>query len=165
MISKFCSALIVASTLYVLSGTAQANEWDTIGAGCVPDSDSIQNARYSTGGHGVSFASGQTGTIRLICGLNSLYGGGTLHSFDIYYTDPDGGTATYSISVNFKKANVGSTTSSSICSVVSSNTGTSSNNCNFTDFTPSSTVWYWYEVQIYRSSSSSNPEFLGVRTN
>jgi hypothetical protein len=145
-------------------GQAHANKWDTIGAACVPDAATVQSGKLYTGGHGVSFVSGQTGTLRLICGL-SLFPNLTFSSFNMYYTDPDGASATYSISVSLRTALQNSTSSTNICSVVSSNLGTSSNNCDFSDFTPDEDYRYWYEVLLTRTSSASNPEFLGIKTN
>ncbi len=153
------SLIILLSALAVNEGQAQAAPYSTIGAGCVPDDNSIQGNRYDTGGHGL-FAK-YNKTARFICNIpdpSSIYG-----YFYMYYgnTVPSG-----KVTVKLKSSLFGSTltTTHSTCTS-STSVGYTVKNC-YMYSSPSSSRHYWFEVTIARTNgTTANPEFLGVRYN
>jgi hypothetical protein len=161
------SAHTVIRSLIVLAGLsltlpAYANNYGIVTAGCVPTDAAVQRDQYRTGGHGV-FIKG-SGTARVICGIPIT--GGTWRAVDVYYKDPDGIGANYEVKVFLKSAALGSTSGPAICGVSSnarSATGYTSMRCEFSDFSPSASRWYWIEIQLFRRIGFTEEiEVLGV---
>jgi hypothetical protein len=142
-----------------------ANNYGIVLAGCVPTDATVVADRYRTGGHGV-FIKG-SGTARFTCAVPIT--GGTWHSVDIYYKDPDGIGSNYEVKAFLKSATLGSTSGPAVCGVSSNAKSTSaytSMRCEFSDFSPSASKWYWVDVQIFRRTGFTQEiEVLGVNIN
>lgn len=157
-----CAATFVALTFI---HPAYGNKYGIVAAGCVPTDATVQANRYSTGGHGV-FIRG-SGTAKLHCAIPIT--NGEWKSFDIYYKDPDGTGPDYEVKAFLKVANFGSTVSSSVCGVSSnakSGSAYTSMRCDFGNFSPSDSKWYWVEIQLYRRAGlTQEVEVLGLNIN
>ena len=144
---------------------AYTNKYGIVTAGCVPTDATVQADRYRTGGHGV-FIKGD-GTARLICAIPIT--SGSWASADVYYKDPDGIGSNYEVKAFLKTAGLGSTVGTAICGVSSNAKSAAtytSMRCEFTDFTPSGSKWYWIELQLFRRPGFTlEIEVLGVNVN
>jgi hypothetical protein len=156
------AAALMAS---VIAHPAYANKYGIVMAGCVPTDATIQADRYRTGGHGV-FIKG-SGTARFLCAIPIT--GGEWKSVDVYYKDPDGTGPDYEVKAFLKVSNFGSTVGNSLCGVSSNAKAGSeytSMRCEFSEFSPSSSKWYWVEIQIFRRTGLTQEiEVLGVNIN
>jgi hypothetical protein len=154
--------VVVALTI---ADAARANDYGIVAAGCVPTDATVQADRFRTGGHGV-FIKG-SGTARFTCAIPITKG--TWTSVDIYYKDPDGIGSNYEVKAFLKTANLGSTAGTSLCGVSSngkSSTSYTSTRCEFADFSPSASKWYWVDVQIFRRTGFTQEiEVLGLNVN
>jgi hypothetical protein len=160
------SVFLCALALHAKDGYA-GNGFSMIGAGCVPDGDTVANAMYKTGSMSTYFANGKTGTIRLFCPITAIDGGNeTWHGMRIGYKDPDGMATAYRVRallyyipyVTF----AGRTLITTCDSNTSNSTGYTSLFCDFPAFGISDFEMYWVEVIIDRTSTAAMPEFGGV---
>ena len=160
LISSLITVMVFAADYSVY-----ANAYGIIVAGCVPTDATVVATRYRTGGHGV-FIKG-SGTARFTCAIPIT--GGTWRSVDVYYKDPDGIGSNYEVKAFLKVANFGSTVGTSVCGVSSNSRSTSgytSMRCEFSDFSPSASKWYWIDVQLFRNTGfTEEMEVLGVNVN
>jgi len=157
----------VIRTLVALLGLATAhpayaNNYGIVSAGCVPTDATVRNGLYRTGGHGV-FIKG-SGLAKLMCAIPIT--NGTWRAVDVYYKDPDGTNANYEVKAFLKFAALGSRVGTSICGVSSnakSTSGYTSMRCEFPDFSPSDSRWYWIEIQLFRRTGFTEEiEVLGL---
>jgi hypothetical protein len=136
-------------------------------AGCQPDAASIRNDACRSGGHGV-FAKGGA-PCRLICPMPITKSSEQWDGLQLFVKDPDGSGSSYRIQAHFKRADLGSRVSRTMCSVDSnarpSNTGYTVRGCTrpgFTSFPPDASTWYWLEVFITRPAGATQEvEVLG----
>jgi hypothetical protein len=156
---------LVALMAVAAAHQVYANNYGIILAGCVPTDATVVADRYRTGGHGV-FIKG-SGTARFTCAVPIT--GGTWRSVDIYYKDPDGTGSNYEVKAFLKAANLGSAAGPAVCGVSSnakSTSGYTSMRCEFSDFSPSASKWYWLDVQLFRRTGFTEEiEVLGVNIN
>jgi hypothetical protein len=155
----------------ILFGWSQRSEasplWaQAVGAGCVPDSATINAHLYETAGFGVRFAPNATGTIRLICPWGQEPTDGKLGGIRMSYTDSDGMDIKTRVRVSVWYAQEGSNISYNVgtCdSNTDSKTGPHTLWCSFpTIHNVASDRLYWYVVTIDRFDATKYVEFLGA---
>jgi hypothetical protein len=142
-----------------------------IGGTCVPDSATIRAAHYETAGFGVRFGNG-VGQIRLLCPLNTFYQHIVCtHSECLPTRDTFIGMA---MSVNMdaggrirahlRRAEHGTNIwiAIGVCDSNTSNTTFGRIICYFDHYQPTESEWYWWDVEIERTTPSVNVEFLGI---
>jgi hypothetical protein len=144
-----------------------------VGGTCVPDSATIRAGHYETAGFGVRFSGVSIGRIRLFCPLNTvvsqddiLFGGAWMSVID-----EDGTEARGRIQAHLRRAVVGTNIWIEIgrCDSASTATNTASTgtpqrlSSTFHPlYKPKGTEWYWWDVEIERTTPSVNVEFLGI---
>lgn len=139
-----------------------------VGAGCVPDDLSVQADRLSTAGFGVKFKGTATGKIRLICPVIPYTTGDglTINRIVMFYKDPDGMSTTYRIRAHLRTVAAnsnGMTTIATVDSDTNSSTGYIQIENQFEpDITMVDNDLYWIEVEMDRSSSALQPEFVSA---
>jgi hypothetical protein len=159
-------------------GSAHANDFPVspIGGTCVPDSATNRAGHYETAGFGVRFSGNSTGKIRLLCPVNTV----TIQD-DILFAgawmsiiDEDGTEARGRIQAHLRRAVVGTNIWILIgrCDTASTGANTASTgtpqrlSCTFhPHYKPQGNEWYWWDVEIERTTPSVNVEFLGVEVN
>jgi hypothetical protein len=158
LLSLARAAAAIAALMFAPIGVAAAEDnFRMTMTGCQPDSASIQNDTCRAGGHGV-FAKRPGSPCRLICPMFKTNSSDQWDGLQLSGKDPDGTGSAYRIVAHLRKAPVGSTVSTILCSV-DSNTGHSSTGyvargCTrpgFTSFRPDAGTWYWLEVIISRA--------------
>lgn len=150
---------VVFAAITTTAPPAHAGVWDTVGNTCVPIDDSIQADRYDVGAADVKLRTSIIGTATFMCPISEhKTAAGTWTDYTIYYND--GGSST-TVTVYLRELTMGSTSANTLYTCVS-NDGSGSKNCNMTDITPSSSKFYWFEVQLTRTSGSSAAELLGI---
>jgi hypothetical protein len=170
--------LFAAVAALALPRAASANTWSMTGAGCTIDPATASLAEYNYGG--VQFATGQTGTIKVIC---PIIGPTTSDPTDVYatYYDTDGTSTSCTVQQSLYEAttNVGgdSPTISFILdqwddtqtghlptnSSPYKNLGHDTLEYYFVwDWT---TYYFWFEVDLTRSSTSCQVSLQGVALN
>jgi len=134
--------------------------------GCQADSASIQNDTCRFGGHGV-FAKRAGATCRLICPMPKTNSRDQWDGVQLFGKDPDGAGLQYRILARWKRAPLGSTAATTLCSVDSnrapSSTGYVARGCApFSSIVPDPRTWYWLEVLITRAAGATQEiEALG----
>lgn len=149
--------MLILGMLAFGQSSAHAADYNVMGAGCVPMEDAVQGDDYSTGGIGV-FVKG-TGSAVLKCPIEDPEGSWSY--FYMYYSNTH--VSGYEVVVKLKSTpNSSETVTTHYTCGSSGASGTSSKYCNFSNFTPSSSRRYWFEVTINRPGTFYNPEFLGL---
>jgi hypothetical protein len=167
--------LIVLLLALGVGDSAHADETSVppIGGLCVPDSATIRAGHYETAGFGVRFGGDSIGKIRLLCPLNPILIGGN----DLFggawmsVIDEDGTEARGRIQAHLRRAVVGTNIWIAIgrCDSASTATNTASIGtpqrltCTFhPSYRPKASEWYWWDVEIERTTPTVNVEFLGI---
>ena len=163
------SAAVVFVILALLPGGVRAEDNSRMTmTGCQPDSASIQNDTCRFGGHGV-FAKRAGAVCRLICSIPKTNSNDQWDGLQLFGKDPDGTGSAYRILAHLKRAALGSTVSTTVCTVDSSlalsSTGYVARGCTrpgFSSFRPDAATWYWLEVIIRRAAGAAQEiEVLG----
>jgi len=135
-----------------------------IGGTCVPDSATVRAGLYETAGFGVRFSGNSVGKIRLLCPLGDVWDD-KFGSMAMSVIDADGMEAGGRIRAHLHRAAKGTNVWIEIgtCDSNTSNTRTPHRLvCPFPSFQTSIFEWYWWDVEIERTTSNVNVEFLGV---
>jgi hypothetical protein len=166
-------ALLLALTAFVavsvgVSRDAAAKGYTVIGSGCVQHADTIAAGLATNGSMSTYFASGKTGTIRLICPITSYQQSDeNWTQFGMAFKDPDGMGTAYRVRVHFYKIPTLSFTGRTLIQTCDSNTNNRTGYelmyCDFHDFEPIAHEMYWFEVIIDRTSTAGSPEFGGIK--
>jgi hypothetical protein len=160
----------LAISAFVLSvgfnGSAQSDPvWaQHVGGTCVPDSATIRAGYYETAGFGVRFGGDSVGKIRLLCPFG-LPSDGTIGGMIMSVIDQDGMEEGARVRAHLHRAARGTNIWIEIgtCASNPSNTTTpQAIRCLFNGFKMSEDEWYWWDVEIERTTSSVNVEFLGI---
>ena len=163
---SFGVVALVGSLLSPVPTRAAEDNFRMTMTGCQPDSTSIQNDSCRFGGHGV-FAKRAGVTCRLVCAMPKTNSGDQWDGLQLFGKDPDGTGRNYRIFARWKKASLGSTVATTLCSVDSnlspSSTGYVARGCHpFSSLIPDSRSWYWLEVLITRAIGTTQEiEVLG----
>jgi hypothetical protein len=156
-----------------MSTTAHAAQpadriWSSIGGGCVPADEDIQEDNYDQRGFGVGFKGFATGDIRLLCSIPVPIERGyltTFESFRMSYKDTDGMSTQARIRATLHYVDDGSNASQAIGTVDSNTSNATGNNTlffNHVGFYALRSRSYFFEILIERTSSVQDPEFLAV---
>jgi hypothetical protein len=156
--------LAMCTLAAVLSNSAQA---DNIGGTCVPDSATVRAGVYETAGFGIRFAGNATGKIRLLCLLEDTDLAGEELEPVIWLSviDQDGMEAGARVRAHFRRAAYGTNAwiAMGTCdSNTSSVTVPHRLSCPIPAYKFRGDEWYWWDVEIERTNSRVNVEFLGV---
>jgi hypothetical protein len=139
---------------------------DNVAGTCVPDSATIRAGHYETAGFGVRFGGISVGTIRLLCPLiYHIDFDATFSGMSMSVIDEDGMEAGGRIRATLRRAVEGTNVAIDMgtCDSNTSNTKTPHEIfCRITPYTHKSREWYWWDVEIERTTPSVNVEFLGV---
>lgn len=165
-ISSLILAIVAAAA--VTPHTAEASAptigfrlWASIGNGCTVADESA--GLYDSRGAGIGFLPGKIGTIRLFCPISvptSITANFT--GIGLSYNHPTASGGSASITATFRKIGDGSNAASTICTATSSATGIDQTFCSVTSFAQSKTTSYYVEVDVVRTSTAVDPEFLAV---
>jgi hypothetical protein len=161
-------AVLAAVILLQVAAHAAEDNFRMTMNGCQADSASIQNDTCRSGGHGV-FAKRAGAVCRLICPMPKTDSSDQWDGLQLFGKDPDGTGGNYRILAHWKRASLGSTVATTICSVDSnaspSITGYTPRGCRrpgFFSFPPDPAVWYWLEVILTRAAGATQEvEVLG----
>jgi hypothetical protein len=137
-----------------------------VGGTCVPDSATIRSAQYETAGFGVRFSGNSVGKIRLLCPFGQDGYGTTIGNMEMSVIDADGMEAGGRIRAHLHRAAKGTNVWIEIgtCDSNTSNTTTPHNiSCPLVPgFKITDKEWYWWDVEIERTTPVVNVEFLGI---
>jgi hypothetical protein len=167
-IMRACNLTIFAFALALAVGdSAHAHVFsvDPVGGTCVPDSATVRAGQYETAGFGVRFGNG-VGKIRLFCALHVLLDEYSFVGMLMGVIDADGMEAGGRIRAHFRGAVIGSNTWFAIgtCDSNTSNITTPHQIvCHFDPHRPNIFEWYWWDVEIERTTPNVNVEFLGIK--
>lgn len=161
---RYCAGLlVVVGSLALAAPEAWAGQESIVAAGCVPDPPSAQ--LLDTGAWSVKFKSGASGRIKLICPVTHIEGQRWINFF-MFYADPDGMSTNYRVRTFFRRADLGSTFATTLCTVDSNTraeTGDTNLGCPGLDSTASSGKWYWFEVWLERVAGATDAvRFYGL---
>ena len=138
---------------------------DNVGGTCVPDSATIRAGVYETAGFGVRFSGASIGKIRLLCPLNLTSDVGPFSGMRMSFIDADGMEAGGRIRAHLRRAAVGTNIWIAIGTCDSNTSDTTAAHvifCPFDHYQSNNSEWYWWDVEIERTTPSVNVEFLGV---
>ena len=147
------------------SAHAQDFVWAShVGGTCVPDSATIRAGQYETAGFGVRFGGNSVGHIRLLCPFGQDGYGATIGAMEMSVIDQDGMEAGGRIRAHLHRAAKGTNIWIKIatCNSNTSNTTTPHQIICPLSFTITDQEWYWWDVEIERTTPSVNVEFLGI---
>jgi len=177
------TSLCAIAALAMSAGDANASpnprvSWATNGAGCRLETGSDAKAVVSASTGDISFASGQTGTIRVICPVSGLFAndaaGTSVNSLGIEYYDTDGRASACTVQGYLNRMNRGGTEGGGTITAYDNSTGTAntyvatsapwrnapgatvSHSFNF------DTSFYYIEVVMNRSTTACNTALEGV---
>jgi hypothetical protein len=166
---RACILIILAFAYGLVFGdSARADLYGVppIGGTCVPDSATIRAGHYETAGFGVRFGGSSIGKIRLLCPVGAaLYDDSPFGGMWMSVIDSDGMEAGGRIRAHLRRAIEGTNIWIEIgtCDSNTSNATTPQRiACSFNNFQPKSGEWYWWDVEIERTTPSVNVEFLGI---
>lgn len=131
--------------------------WTSTANGCTVADESA--GLYDTRGVGIGFLSGQLGTIRLYCPITLNEYGAEYTGVGFSYNNPG---ASSTLSVYFRQVADGSNSASTICSSSWTSTGAGQDYCSVTPATFPTTMNYFVEIDLTRSSVSVDPEIYSV---
>ena len=147
------------------SAHAQDFVWAShVGGTCVPDSATIRAGQYETAGFGVRFGGNSVGHIRLLCPFGQDGYGATIGAMEMSVIDQDGMEAGGRIRAHLHRAAKGTNIWIEIatCNSNTSNTSTPHKIICPLSFTITDQEWYWWDVEIERTTPNVNVEFLGI---
>jgi hypothetical protein len=163
----FLVGALVVSTL--ASSRADAASWLTPGAGCTPNSSTVEEGIYSTFQETVQFKAGSVGLIVLNCpvtpGEGVVEGDGFF--MDLYYTNPDGNDQDAFMTAVLRAMNLRTGATTNVCAVTHSDSDPSetgyqsaTNPCDHR-FDPNSFLYY-AEVFLGRNTANTDLAFHGL---
>jgi hypothetical protein len=165
---RACKLTILALGLALgLGDSAHADDYwvPPIGGTCVPDSATVRAGVYETAGFGVRFSGNSIGKIRLLCPLNLTTDVGPFSGMRMSFIDADGMEAGGRIRAHLRRAAVGTNIWIAIGTCDSNTSDTTAPHvifCPFDHYQSNRSEWYWWDVEIERTTPSVNVEFLGV---
>jgi hypothetical protein len=135
-----------------------------VGGTCVPDSATIRAGHHETAGFGVRFSGDSVGKIRLLCPFGHDGFDAKLGAMEMSVIDQDGMEAGGRIRAHLHRAAKGTNVWIEIgtCDSNTSNTTTPHKIVCPLDFKIQSNEWYWWDVEIERTTPRVNVEFLGI---
>ena len=136
--------------------------WSVTGNTCNVADESA--GLYDTRGAGVGFLTGKIGTIRLYCPIYTSWNNGSTHLFGglgLSYNHPVLNGANATISALLRKIDDGSNSATTLCTASSTNTGLDQTYCSSSTTTSQHTTYY-VQVDLTRTSTNVDPEFLAV---
>lgn len=156
-------AFFLAAAL-VQRGEAEPVWASRIGGTCVPDSATIRAGNYETAGFGVRFGGNSVGQIRLLCPFGIDGYGETIGSMEMSVIDEDGMEAGGRIRAHLRRAVKGTNVWIAIatCDSNTSDTRTPHKVVCPVGYKLKSEEWYWWDVEIERTTPRVNVEFLGL---
>lgn len=156
-------AFFLAAAL-VQRGEAEPVWASRIGGTCVPDSATIRVGNYETAGFGVRFGGNSVGQIRLLCPFGIDGYGETIGSMEMSVIDEDGMEAGGRIRAHLRRAVKGTNVWIAIatCDSNTSDTRTPHKVVCPVGYKLKSEEWYWWDVEIERTTPRVNVEFLGL---
>lgn len=175
---KTLSLTFAVATMALAAPPALANptnvSWSSVGAGCVPDSATVAgglasiNAAFGT----VTFASGQSGHIKLICPVSSLSvtaAAATGLSMTYYNDNGFAGNVSHcTVRADLLRTNLNNVEhGADIAEAASPNfatTGRSLSGASLSESLDLDTSYYWVDVDMFRDSATAtcNPTLVGV---
>jgi hypothetical protein len=164
--------ITLTCALAAVSSRASANTWTMAGAGCAIDPSTVSLAVVTPGSGTVAFATGATGTIKLICPVTGPTSSNPTDLYATYYdTDGTGTTCTIEESLYSAYTNTGNVFSTvaqwnnTESSYLPTNSSPYKNLGHYT-LAPYTWDWtlnyYWIEVDLTRSATTCNTTLLGV---
>jgi len=136
-----------------------------VGGTCVPDSATIRAGHYETAGFGVRFGGNSVGSIRLLCPFGLDGDDATLGSMEMSVIDQDGMEAGGRIRARLHRAVKGTNIWIEIATCDSNTSNTMTPHkifCPLHGYKINSHEWYWWDVEIERTTPRVNVEFLGI---
>lgn len=172
VIFVFAVATLLTATRAEAGTSSSANAWGSVAAGCVPDSTTTANALISSSANfgTVTFASGKSGHILLICPVQSLVADLTNYPtkyLGVRFYDSNNTSSPFcSVSAYLFRTGQQSETGSTVATLSdsSSYTGTHETRATFTHTFAFDGYYYWVEIDLYRPSGTAacNPIAVGA---
>ena len=160
--------LAFAALALGLSDNAHADPvWAAhVGGTCVPDSATIRASLYETAGFGVRFGGNSVGSIRLLCPFGVDGYGATIGGMEMSVIDQDGMESGGRIRAHLHRAVKGTNIWIEIGTCDSNTSNTTTPQKIFCPlphaYKIKDTEWYWWDVEIERTTPRVNVEFLGI---
>jgi hypothetical protein len=154
----------VLATLAATTGSALADDWQSAAIACTVDADSIRADRQGNPGSHMSFASGQTGAIKLFCPLPI---GASGNAIAMTYRDATGRDTGAGVSAEVRRINKSNGSTSSLPGAVidSDDFATTSTAHHFDTFTQvfdHTSYYYFVTITLTRSTAAQDVTIGGV---
>ena len=164
---KFTILAFVLAVGFGDSAHAQDFVWAAhVGGTCVPDSATIRAGHYETAGFGVRFGGNSVGNIRLLCPFGLDGYDATIGAMEMSVIDQDGMEAGGRIRARLHRAVKGTNVWIEIGTCDSNTSDTTTPHkilCSLVDgYKIKANEWYWWDVEIERTTPRVNVEFLGI---
>lgn len=155
--------ILALFSVLALASTAQANQFDSPGAACIPSDSAITNSLYLLANGNVEHQSGQTATISMYCPIPlEISPPGTL---ELTYLSNENSSTTY-VSAQYIKLNM-TTGATTVIATATSQSGINDGTVRvvsrtFADTYDFQSYVYWVRVDIRRRTTSQWAWFYRV---